>query len=575
MKMTTQAKSRFSAILFRAILLAALLFLDLFSTGSPTPRVSPAAAQNETAVLNFQIDRSKVPALTYRDLTLLIDIGHQEPLSVVVDGVPEDYSFNLDTGVLIVTTSGEQLTISVERALAELPGFGRVQKAVLKNDKHWAWSHSFDDNQYIETDAVAAFREKGWAATVYMICNIVDDDRDEDWIVDAIDLQQLVQEGWGIGNHTWSHNYADDAAWAEQDIIRCQDRLREVISPVEPEYKISSFAAPMFDSQYHPIILKLRDQNPAIELLFNESGDNWFLEVEPGVFNYDAPIGRDWRVELAGTGHGEDILPKLEAMIETLSEENHVWYNTFTHATDNRPEQGLFPFVDFVYDRYGPGGTDEVWVAPAEEIYSYLLIRDHSRVTLNEISIFSDVPPDHPYHDQIELLYQNGYVAGCNPDPLAYCPDAAMTRAEGAVFIVRGVHGVEFTPDTPPEDFFADLSRLSWAGNWAEQLFMDGYTAGCESDPLMFCPWHVLTRLEGAVFFLRMQHGADYLPPQSSALFNDLDPGSWGAKWAEAAYQAGLIPACIEKPLSYCPDETLSRGLAAYMMVQAKGLFEE
>ena len=53
----------------------------------------------------------------------------------------------------------------------------------------------------------------------------------------------------------------------------------------------------------------------------------------------------------------------------------------------------------------------------------------------------------------------------------------------------------------------------------------------------------------------------------------DVDGGFWGAKWIEAAYNAGLIPACETSPeLRFCPDAPLDRAMAAYMMVQAKGL---
>jgi len=47
----------------------------------------------------------------------------------------------------------------------------------------------------------------------------------------------------------------------------------------------------------------------------------------------------------------------------------------------------------------------------------------------------------------------------------------------------------------------------------------------------------------------------------------------WGAKWVEAAYNAGIIPACETDPeLKFCPEDPLDRSMGATMMVQAKGL---
>jgi hypothetical protein len=103
-------------------------------------------------------------------------------------------------------------------------------------------------------------------------------------------------------------------------------------------------------------------------------------------------------------------------------------------------------------------------------------------------------------------------------------------------------------------------------------LFADGYSAGCGADPLSYCPWQGHTRVEGAVFYLRMLNGVAYEPPAPGAIFSDMTSDYWGTKWAEAAYNAGLIPACNQQPLRFCADGPLTRGLAAYMMVQAKGL---
>jgi len=48
---------------------------------------------------------------------------------------------------------------------------------------------------------------------------------------------------------------------------------------------------------------------------------------------------------------------------------------------------------------------------------------------------FVDVPFDYWAYDEIEALYQEGYVAGCSTEPLMYCPEQIMTRAESAVFV--------------------------------------------------------------------------------------------------------------------------------------------
>jgi hypothetical protein len=187
--------------------------------------------------------------------------------------------------------------------------------------------------------------------------------------------------------------------------------------------------------------------------------------------------------------------------------------------------------------------------------------------------IFIDVPFDHWAYEYIEILYQDGYVAGCSVDPLMYCPEKSMTRAESAVFVERGIHGAGYLPPDPSQTIFADVPLWEWFAKWATGLWNDGYTAGCGTDPLVYCPLQEHTRTEGTVFFLRMSNGESYIPQEPVGIFADVPVDFWGAKWIEAAYNAGLITACETSPqLKFCPDDPLDRAMAAYMMVQAKGL---
>jgi hypothetical protein len=186
---------------------------------------------------------------------------------------------------------------------------------------------------------------------------------------------------------------------------------------------------------------------------------------------------------------------------------------------------------------------------------------------------FVDVPLDHWAHDYIETLYQEGYIAGCNLDPLMYCPETTMTRAESAVFVERGIHGSEYLPDQSTQQIFTDVPLAEWFAKWATALWVDGYTEGCGTDPLIYCPLMGHTRAEGSVFFLRMMHGSEYVPPEPTGIFADVPATEWYADWAEAAYNAGIIPACQTEPeFLFCPEDPLDRAMAAYMMVQAKGL---
>ena len=184
------------------------------------------------------------------------------------------------------------------------------------------------------------------------------------------------------------------------------------------------------------------------------------------------------------------------------------------------------------------------------------------------------MPPGHWAYDHINALYAAGIVAGCSADPLLYCPDSILNRAESAVFVLRGAYGAIPDPPYPPPSAptFVDVDPGFWGHGWIESLWTDGFTAGCNADPLMYCPDGQHTRAEGSVFFLRIKNGVDYVPPDAVGIFADVDLGTWYAGWVEAAYSEGILPACQTAPLGFCPEDELDRAWAAYMMVQAKDI---
>jgi hypothetical protein len=119
---------------------------------------------------------------------------------------------------------------------------------------------------------------------------------------------------------------------------------------------------------------------------------------------------------------------------------------------------------------------------------------------------FADVPVSGKewMEDWIEEFYDEGITSGCAADPLRYCPEREVTRAEMAVFILRAVNGPGWTPPAQ-SGTFADVpvSGKEWMEPWIEAFYDAGITTGCAADPLRYCPEREVTRAEMAVFILR------------------------------------------------------------------------
>lgn len=113
-------------------------------------------------------------------------------------------------------------------------------------------------------------------------------------------------------------------------------------------------------------------------------------------------------------------------------------------------------------------------------------------------TVFLDVETGDFAASFIEKLASDGITAGCGNNN--YCPDAEVTRAQMAVFLLRAKHGSGYSPP-PATGVFSDVPMSYWASRWIEQLAAEGITAGCGNNN--YCPEAIVTRDQMAVFLVR------------------------------------------------------------------------
>ncbi|PKN94770.1 MAG: hypothetical protein CVU44_02890 [Chloroflexi bacterium HGW-Chloroflexi-6] len=114
-------------------------------------------------------------------------------------------------------------------------------------------------------------------------------------------------------------------------------------------------------------------------------------------------------------------------------------------------------------------------------------------------TVFNDVPVTYWAAAWIEQLAAEGVTAGCGNGN--YCPNqTATTRAQMAVFLLRGKYGSAYTPPAAT-GVFGDVPTDYWAAAWIEQLAAEGITSGCGGGN--YCPELPLTRAQMAVFLVR------------------------------------------------------------------------
>lgn len=193
-----------------------------------------------------------------------------------------------------------------------------------------------------------------------------------------------------------------------------------------------------------------------------------------------------------------------------------------------------------------------------------------ARKTFNtSLPVFADVPLNHWARKFIESIYLQGVTVGCATNPLRFCPDAQLTRAEVAPFLLRSKLGANYVP--PPASCaplrFADVPCNHWAAAWIEELARRGITGGCGSGN--YCPDGLVDRSQAAVFLLVTRMGAGYVPPSvncNAPRFSDVPCTHWAAAWIEELARRGITGGCGSG--NYCPAGIVNRAMMAVFLVQ-------
>ncbi len=195
-------------------------------------------------------------------------------------------------------------------------------------------------------------------------------------------------------------------------------------------------------------------------------------------------------------------------------------------------------------------------------------------VSVNNVidtATFADVPMTGFAWLQIETIYAAGITSGCTTSPLNYCPDSSVTRAQMAVFLLKGVHGSSYVPPAVNGNTgFTDVATDYWAAPWIKQLAAEGITSGCGDGN--YCPDATVTRAQMSIFLLKAKNGSGFVPPAvgSSTGFADVATNYWAAPFIKQLVTDGITSGCGGG--NYCPDSDVTRAQMAVFLVRTFNL---
>lgn len=189
---------------------------------------------------------------------------------------------------------------------------------------------------------------------------------------------------------------------------------------------------------------------------------------------------------------------------------------------------------------------------------------------------FLDVDDASPFQSFIYGAAGVGVMPGCDPASFLFCPQALVTRADMAGFILRAVHGAAFVP-TPYSGAFGDVHAGDYNADYIQSFFEEGYTAGCGGGN--YCPDAIHTRAQTAVFILKGSHGPAYVPPpcDTTHQFDDVPcpptPEAPFGDWIGELSLEGITAGC--GPTTFCPDAGIPNEQMGTFLVKAFGLPHE
>lgn len=142
---------------------------------------------------------------------------------------------------------------------------------------------------------------------------------------------------------------------------------------------------------------------------------------------------------------------------------------------------------------------------------------------------FTDVPMTNPFFPHIQKMMELGITAGCGGGE--FCPTDAIPRWEMAMFMVRGrlaLYGATFTSATTA--YFADVPT-NVEGNgipfrFIQRAYEENVTAGCGTNPLIYCPDDLVTRGEMASFIMRGLFNETMVLPANAPLLTGASPNA-------------------------------------------------
>jgi hypothetical protein len=369
---------------------------------------------SQVVTLRYVIDRSAVPQwVVFRDLTLRIHVGDAERAWVWVDGALTAARHDRKAGLLIITTSENDSGAQEQVVVVAVQGEGLSPEtigdwsvATLRDDKRWAYSLTFDDGEYtVYSHAWPELRRFGYTAGVAVIGRWLDRDDSLDFgYCRTEEIRELLAAGWSVFNHSQNHSNSP----ADISLVEAQLCQQAIFNHLDG-YRATVFTVPHTNQGWMPI-MDAHGHDLGLRLVQLYADDGQVIAVVDGAFQVGSRPHRMGRRDIKLWVDGDYNIFDQASKRANAPSPQHVWVSLHSHNVNYDQDWcAVAESTSYLYHRYGAGGSDEVWVAPADQVHQYLVTRTYATV---------------------ERTTAPGNVS-MDPGPVAIAPLTVRYRADG------------------------------------------------------------------------------------------------------------------------------------------------
>ena len=209
-------------------------------------------------------------------------------------------------------------------------------------------------------------------------------------------LDTLYDAGWDVINHSYSHKSRWLYPMSSNDYINeIEQNSIAVRNKTRRRLEMPVFAVPANDDYYHSYALNLGHK-----IIFDQSPSTigfGGLRVDTLQNLYALKVHRT-----ALNDTYKKIVPQFLDSVALRSRNGvKMWFNEFAHRVDDfnlfASDYNFYYFksrLESVANQYGRGGQDRMWMAPPQEVYEYLVMRQTANVTTQLTGTQLDVSID-------------------------------------------------------------------------------------------------------------------------------------------------------------------------------------